>query len=86
MVTETISPGPASEAIIDSITSLDRPVMVALLSWLLYLFGVTINLVVDLIYVLLDRLPAHGLEMSRGKRAPAVLVGLPGRQDCRCRF
>jgi peptide/nickel transport system permease protein len=39
--------------IIDSITSLDRPVMVGYLVLVAFLF-VTINLVVDLTYALLD--------------------------------
>lgn len=54
VVTETIFSWPGvGKLIIDSITSLDRPVMVAYLVLVAFLF-VTINLVVDLSYALLD--------------------------------
>jgi peptide/nickel transport system permease protein len=54
VVTETIFSWPGvGKLIIDSIQSLDRPVMVAYLMLVALLF-MTINLVVDLIYVLLD--------------------------------
>ena len=54
VVTETIFSWPGvGKLIIDSITSLDRPVMVAYLVLVALLF-VTINLVVDLSYALLD--------------------------------
>ena len=54
VVTETIFSWPgAGKLIIDSITSLDRPVMVAYLILIAFLF-VTINLVVDVVYALLD--------------------------------
>jgi peptide/nickel transport system permease protein len=54
VVTETIFSWPGvGKLIIDSITSLDRPVMVAYLILVAFLF-VTINLVVDLSYALLD--------------------------------
>jgi peptide/nickel transport system permease protein len=54
VVTETIFNWPGvGKLIIDSITSLDRPVMVAYLVLVAFLF-VTINLVVDLSYALLD--------------------------------
>jgi peptide/nickel transport system permease protein len=54
VVTETIFNWPGvGKLIIDSITSLDRPVMVGYLVLVAFLF-VTINLVVDLTYALLD--------------------------------
>jgi peptide/nickel transport system permease protein len=54
VVTETIFSWPGvGKLIIDSITSLDRPVMVAYLILVALLF-VTINLIVDLVYALLD--------------------------------
>jgi len=54
VVTETIFSWPGvGKLIIDSITALDRPVMVAYLVLVAFLF-VTINLVVDLSYALLD--------------------------------
>ncbi len=54
VVTETIFSWPGlGKLIIDSITSLDRPVMVAYLMLVALLF-IVINLSVDLVYVLLD--------------------------------
>ena len=54
VVTETIFSWPGlGKLIIDSITSLDRPVMVAYLILVALLF-VTINLVIDLTYAALD--------------------------------
>lgn len=54
VVTETIFNWPGvGKLIIDSITSLDRPVMVGYLVLVAFLF-VTINLVVDLTYAVLD--------------------------------
>ena len=54
VVTETIFSWPGvGKLIIDSITSLDRPVMVAYLILIAFLF-VTINLIVDVIYAALD--------------------------------
>jgi peptide/nickel transport system permease protein len=54
VVTETIFSWPGlGKLIIDSITSLDRPVMVAYLMLVAFLF-IVINLVVDLTYALLD--------------------------------
>jgi peptide/nickel transport system permease protein len=54
VVTETIFSWPGvGKLIIDSITSLDRPVMVGYLVLVAFLF-VTINLVVDLAYAALD--------------------------------
>lgn len=54
IVTETIFSWPGvGKLIIDSITSLDRPVMVAYLILIAFLF-VTINLIVDVIYAALD--------------------------------
>lgn len=54
VVTETIFSWPGvGKLIIDSITVLDRPVMVAYLILVAFLF-VTINLIVDLSYALLD--------------------------------
>lgn len=54
VVTETIFSWPGvGKLIIDSITSLDRPVMVAYLILIAFLF-VTINLVVDVVYAALD--------------------------------
>jgi peptide/nickel transport system permease protein len=63
VVTETIFNWPGvGKLIIDSITSLDRPVMVGYLVLVAFLF-VTINLVVDLTYALLDP------RLRRGGRA-----------------
>ena len=63
VVTETIFSWPGvGKLIIDSITSLDRPVMVGYLVLVAFLF-VTINLVVDLTYALLDP------RLRRGGRA-----------------
>jgi len=61
VVTETIFSWPGlGKLIIDSITSLDRPVMVAYLILVALLF-VTINLVIDLTYAALDpRISRHG--------------------------
>ncbi len=54
VVTETIFSWPGvGKLIIDSINTLDRPVMVAYLILIAFLF-VTINLTVDLVYALLD--------------------------------
>jgi peptide/nickel transport system permease protein len=54
VVTETIFSWPGvGKLIIDSITALDRPVMVAYLILIAFLF-VTINLVVDIVYAALD--------------------------------
>ena len=54
VVTETIFSWPGvGKLIIDSIAQLDRPVMVAYLILIAFLF-VTINLVIDLVYALLD--------------------------------
>jgi peptide/nickel transport system permease protein len=54
VVTETIFSWPGlGKLIIDSITSLDRPVMVAYLMFVTFLFTL-INLSVDLVYLLLD--------------------------------
>ena len=54
VVTETIFSWPGlGKLIIDSITSLDRPVMVAYLILVALLF-VTINLLIDLAYAVLD--------------------------------
>jgi peptide/nickel transport system permease protein len=54
VVTETIFSWPgAGKLIIDSIQALDRPVMVGYLMLVALLFT-TINLVVDLVYALLD--------------------------------
>lgn len=54
VVTETIFSWPGvGKLIIDSIAQLDRPVMVAYLILIAFLF-VTINLTVDLVYALLD--------------------------------
>jgi peptide/nickel transport system permease protein len=63
VVTETIFSWPGvGKLIIDSITALDRPVMVGYLVLVAFLF-VTINLVVDLAYALLDP------RLRRGGRA-----------------
>jgi len=63
VVTETIFAWPGvGKLIIDSITSLDRPVMVGYLVLVAFLF-VTINLVVDLTYAVLDP------RLRRGVRA-----------------
>jgi peptide/nickel transport system permease protein len=63
VVTETIFSWPGvGKLIIDSINALDRPVMVAYLVLVAFLF-VTINLVVDLSYALLDP------RLRRGGRA-----------------
>lgn len=60
VVTETIYSWPGlGKLIIDSITSLDRPVMVAYLM-LVSLMFITINLVVDLAYAVLDPRLRHG--------------------------
>lgn len=60
LVTETIFSWPGlGKLIVDSITSLDRPVMVAYLMMVSVLF-VVINLVVDLSYALLDPRLRHG--------------------------
>lgn len=60
VVTETIYSWPGlGKLIIDSITSLDRPVMVAYLM-LVSLMFITINLVVDLAYAVLDPRMRHG--------------------------
>ena len=62
VVTETIFSWPGvGKLIIDSITSLDRPVMVGYLILVAFLF-VTINLVVDLAYAVLDP------RLRRGRR------------------
>ena len=62
VVTETIFSWPGvGKLIIDSITSLDRPVMVGYLVLVAFLF-VTINLVVDLTYAVLDP------RLRRGRR------------------
>ncbi|MFL5219073.1 MAG: ABC transporter permease, partial [Microvirga sp.] len=54
VVTETIFSWPGvGKLIIDSIAQLDRPVMVAYLILIAFLF-VTINLAIDLVYALLD--------------------------------
>ncbi len=54
VVTETIFSWPGvGKLIIDSIYSLDRPVMVAYLILVAFLF-IAINLIVDLAYALLD--------------------------------
>ena len=72
VVTETVFNWPGmGKLIIDSITVLDRPVMVAYLILVVFLF-VMINLVVDLIYGQLD--PAHSREgrvMSSSPAPPA---------------
>jgi len=63
VVTETIFSWPGvGKLIIDSINTLDRPVMVAYLILVALLF-VTINLIVDLVYALLDP------RLRRGGRA-----------------
>ncbi|MFT4268570.1 MAG: ABC transporter permease [Xenophilus sp.] len=63
VVTETIFAWPgAGKLILDSINSLDRPVVVAYLMVVVVIF-VTLNLVVDLLYRLLD--PRVRLEGSR---------------------
>ena len=63
VVTETIFAWPgAGKLILDSINSLDRPVVVAYLMVVVVIF-VTINLVVDLLYKLLD--PRVRLEGAR---------------------
>lgn len=60
LVTETIFSWPGlGKLIVDSITSLDRPVMVAYLMLVAVLF-VVINLCVDLAYALLDPRLRHG--------------------------
>ncbi|RWR09519.1 ABC transporter permease [Paenirhodobacter populi] len=60
LVTETIFSWPGlGKLIVDSITSLDRPVMVAYLMLVSALF-VVINLCVDLAYVVLDPRLRHG--------------------------
>ena len=63
VVTETIFAWPgAGKLILDSINSLDRPVVVAYLMVVVVIF-VTLNLVVDLLYKLLD--PRVRLEAAR---------------------
>jgi len=63
VVTETIFAWPgAGKLILDSINSLDRPVVVAYLMVVVVIF-VTLNLVVDLLYKLLD--PRVRLEGAR---------------------
>ena len=67
VVTESIFAWPGmGKLIIDSINVLDRPVIVAYLMIIVFLF-VTINLIVDLIYTVLDprvRLEAGGADVS----------------------
>ena len=67
-MTESVFAWPGmGKLIIDSINVLDRPVIVAYLMMIVLLF-VTINLVVDLLYTVLDprvRLEAKGDERSR---------------------
>jgi len=54
VVTETIFSWPGvGKLIIDSIATLDRPVMVAYLMLVAFLF-IMINLTVDIVYVFLD--------------------------------
>ena len=54
VVTETLFSWPGlGKLIIDSIGNLDRPVMVAYLILVAFLF-VTINLVIDLVYAMID--------------------------------
>jgi peptide/nickel transport system permease protein len=63
VVTETIFAWPgAGKLILDSINSLDRPVVVAYLMVVVLIF-VTLNLVVDVLYKLLD--PRVRLEGAR---------------------
>jgi peptide/nickel transport system permease protein len=63
VVTETIFAWPgAGKLILDSINALDRPVVVAYLLVVVVLF-VTINLVVDVLYRLLD--PRVRLEAAK---------------------
>ncbi|SMX47952.1 ABC transporter permease [Maliponia aquimaris] len=60
VVTETIFSWPGvGKLIIDSITVLDRPVMVAYLILVAFLF-VTINFVIDLVFALIDPRVRHG--------------------------
>jgi peptide/nickel transport system permease protein len=60
VVTETIFSWPGvGKLIIDSITVLDRPVMVAYLIIVAFLF-VTINFVIDLVFALIDPRVRHG--------------------------
>jgi peptide/nickel transport system permease protein len=64
VVTETIFSWPGvGKLIIDSITTLDRPVMVAYLVLVAFLF-ISINLTVDLIYAVLDP------RLRRGRATP----------------
>lgn len=61
VVTETIFSWPGvGKLIIDSITVLDRPVMVAYLILVAFLF-VTINFVIDLVFALIDPRVRHGV-------------------------
>jgi peptide/nickel transport system permease protein len=60
VVTETIFSWPGvGKLIIDSITALDRPVMVAYLILVAFLF-VTINFVIDLVFAFIDPRIRHG--------------------------
>jgi peptide/nickel transport system permease protein len=64
VVTETIFSWPGlGKLMIDSITSLDRPVMVAYLVLIALLF-VIINLIVDLVYATLDPRLRHGARQA----------------------
>ena len=61
MVTETIFSWPGvGKLIIDSIAVLDRPVMVAYLILVAFLF-VTINFVIDLVFAIIDPRIRHGV-------------------------
>jgi peptide/nickel transport system permease protein len=61
VVTETIFSWPGvGKLIIDSIGVLDRPVMVAYLILVAFLF-VTINFVIDLVFALIDPRVRHGV-------------------------
>ena len=61
VVTETIFSWPGvGKLIIDSIAVLDRPVMVAYLILVAFLF-VTINFVIDLVFALIDPRVRHGV-------------------------
>ena len=75
VVTESVFAWPGmGKLIIDSINVLDRPVIVAYLMMIVLLF-VTINLVVDLLYTVLDprvRLEAQGHEQPTTARAIAL--------------
>ena len=60
-MTETIFSWPGvGKLIIDSIGVLDRPVMVAYLILVAFLF-VTINFVIDLVFALIDPRVRHGV-------------------------